>query len=66
MPPGGPGGPGGHYLSEEEKANRPKVTKALVKRVFSYLAPYWKQMVLVLVLITISFYIQHSALGNHR
>jgi len=54
MPPGGPGGPGGHYLSEEEKANRPKVTKALVKRVFSYLAPYWKQMVLVLVLITIS------------
>jgi len=54
MPPGGPGGPGGHYLTEEEKANRPKVTKALVKRVFSYLSPYWKQMALVLILITIS------------
>jgi len=54
MPPGGPGGPGGHYLSDEEKANRPKVTSALVKRVFSYLSPYWKQMALVLLLITFS------------
>ena len=30
------------YLTDEEKANRPKVTFALLKRIFSYLLPYWK------------------------
>ncbi len=55
MPPGGRmGGPGGHYLTEEEKASQPKITKALVSRVFSYLKPYWKQFLLVLVCIVIS------------
>jgi len=49
-----PGGPGGHFMTEEEKANRPKVTVALVKRVFSYLRPYWKQMTLVILLIALS------------
>ena len=53
MPP-----PGGHigrgYLTEEEKANRPKVTLPLLKRIFSYLLPYWKQMVLVLFCIVLS------------
>ena len=42
------------YLTEEEKANRPKVTFALLKRIFSYLLPYWKQMILVLVFIVLS------------
>ena len=42
------------YLTEEEKANRPKVTLALLKRIFSYLVPYWKQMVLVLAFIVLS------------
>jgi len=42
------------YLTEEEKANRPKVTMALLKRIFSYLVPYWKQMVLVLAFIVLS------------
>lgn len=42
------------YLTEEEKANRPKVTFALLKRIFSYLTPYWKQMVIVLVCIAVS------------
>lgn len=51
--PGGHG-PGGHYMTEEEKAAQPKITKALVKRVFSYLTPYWKQFVLVLVCIALS------------
>ncbi len=48
------GGPGGRYLSEEEKANQPKVTKQLLKRVFAWLLPYWKQMLLVLTAIVIS------------
>ncbi|MBR5799439.1 MAG: ABC transporter ATP-binding protein [Lachnospiraceae bacterium] len=50
----GPRGMSRGYLTEEEKANRPKVTFALLKRIFSYLLPYWKQMVLVLVFIVLS------------
>lgn len=42
------------FLTEEEKANRPKVTLPLLKRIFSYLAPYWKQMAIVLVCIAAS------------
>ena len=53
--PGGPGGGrGGRYLTEEEKAAAPKVTKELIIRIFSYLKPYWKQMVLVLAAILVS------------
>ncbi len=52
MPPGGRFGPG--FLSEEEKQNRPKVTKALLRRIFSYLKPYWKQLLLVLTAILCS------------
>ncbi len=52
--PGGRGGRMGAYLTEEEKQNRPKVTKALLIRVFSYLRPYVKQMALVLVAIFVS------------
>lgn len=53
MPPmGGPMGRG--FLTEEEKANRPKVTLPLLKRIFSYLLPYWKQLVIVLVCILFS------------
>jgi len=53
MPPmRGPMGRG--YLTEEEKANKPKVTLALLKRIFSYLWPYWKQLVIVLACILIS------------
>ena len=42
------------YLTDEEKANRPKVTFALLKRIFSYLLPYWKQMILIFVFIILS------------
>ena len=49
---GGPMGRG--FMSEEEKANRPKVTAALLKRVFSYLKPYWKQFILILLAIAVS------------
>ena len=54
MPPPGGGGRGGRFLSEEEKANRPKVTGALLKRVFSYILPYRKQLALVLLCIAVS------------
>lgn len=53
MPP--KGGPmRGQFLTEEEKANRPKVTGALLKRVFSYLIPYWPQLLLALGCIAAS------------
>ena len=45
---------GGQYLTEEEKANQPKVTPELLKRVFSYLKPYTKQFILVLLCIIVS------------
>ena len=39
------------FMTEEEKANQPKVTSALLKRVFSYLKPYSGKLVLVLLCI---------------
>ena len=54
MPPPGGGGRGGKFLTDEEKANRPKVTGALLKRVFSYILPYRKQLLLVLLCIVVS------------
>ncbi len=42
------------FLTEEEKQNKPKVTKELLKRIVGYLKPYWKQMILVLVCIIVS------------
>ena len=53
-------GPGMHgpmrnaFLSEEEKKNQPQVTPALLRRIFSYLKPYSKQLVLVLLCIAAS------------
>ncbi len=60
MPPGGgPGGPmgfgrGNKPLSEEEKANQPKITKELLARILSYLKPYWKQLIIALICIAAS------------
>ncbi len=42
------------FLTEEEKAHSPKVTRDLLKRTGSYLRPYWKQMTLVLFSILLS------------
>ena len=50
----GMGRMGRGFLTEEEKANRPKVTKALLRRIFSYLLPYWKQLLLVMLCIAVS------------
>jgi ATP-binding cassette subfamily B protein len=42
------------YLTEEEKQNRPKITRSLMKRIFSYLLPYWFKLLLVLATIIVS------------
>ena len=50
------GGRGG-FLTEEEKQNSPKITAQLLKRMFSYLIPYWKQLIVsVLAIITSSVF----------
>ncbi|MBQ8954333.1 MAG: ABC transporter ATP-binding protein [Clostridia bacterium] len=54
MPPRGGSGMSRGFLTEEEKANRPRVTAALLKRIFAYLAPYWKQLLMVLGCIVLS------------
>ena len=48
-----PMGPRG-FLTEEEKANMPKVDAALIKRILSYLKPYSLQFILVFVTILVS------------
>ena len=53
MPPMG-GGRGGRFLTEEEKKTAPKVSKALLARIFSYLKPYWKQMLVTLICLALS------------
>lgn len=52
--PGGFGRKMGRELTDEEKANKPKITKQLLKRIFSYLRPYIKQLLLVFVCIIVS------------
>jgi ATP-binding cassette subfamily B protein len=42
------------FLTEEEKKNRPKITKVLLLRIASYLKPYWKQLLLVFFTIITS------------
>ena len=51
--PGGGLGPRG-FLTDEEKQNKPKVTGKLLKRILSYLKPYWFQFLLVFITILIS------------
>lgn len=55
-PPGGRLGPQGArgFLTEEEKQNMPKVTWALLKRILSYLKPYWIQFLFVFAAILLS------------
>ncbi len=51
--PRGAFGPRG-FLTEEEKKEKPKVTKELLLRILSYLKPYWFQFVLVFAAILLS------------
>ena len=53
MPPGHGHAPRS-FLTDEEKANKPKVTGALLKRILSYLKPYWFQFFLVFAAILLS------------
>ena len=53
MPPRGSFGPRG-FLTDEEKQHMPKVTKALLIRIFSYLKPYLLQFFLVFAAILLS------------
>ncbi len=46
-------GPRG-FLTEEEKKQKPKVTKELLLRILGYLKPYWKQFILVFVTILVA------------
>lgn len=53
MGPRGGLGPRG-FLTDEEKANMPKVDRKLILRIFSYMKPYLFQFILVFVVILIS------------
>ncbi len=46
-------GPRG-FLTEEEKENMPGVDLKLLKRIFSYLRPYWVQFIFVFIAILLS------------
>ena len=46
-------GPKG-FLTEEEKVSAPKMTKGLIKRILSYLKPYWAQIIFVIFAILLS------------
>ena len=52
-PPGRGLGPRG-FLTDEEKQNLPVVNAALIRRILSYLKPYWFQFLLVFVTILLS------------
>ena len=46
-------GPRG-FLTDAEKENLPKVTWSLIRRILSYLTPYWVRFVLVFATILLS------------
>lgn len=50
---GRPGGPRG-FLTEEEKAHKPKVTKKLIFRILGYLKPYKWNFLLVFISLAVS------------
>lgn len=45
---------GGRSFLRGRKQNKPEITVALLKRIFSYLRPYWKQLGLTLLAIVVS------------
>ena len=52
-PMGGGLGPRG-FLTDEEKQNAPKVSWQLIRRILTYLKPYWFQFLLVFLTILVS------------
>lgn len=55
-PMGRPLGPR-DFLTEQEKQNKPKVNKAFLKRIFSYLLPYKLQLAVILLINLLSAWI---------
>lgn len=55
-PTGRPLGPR-DFLTEQEKQNKPKVNKAFLKRIFSYLLPYKLQLAVILLINLLSAWI---------
>ena len=51
---GGGRGRGARPLTEKEKKDAPKLTWPLIKRVFSYLLPYWPKLLLIIGAIFVS------------
>lgn len=49
----GPMGPRG-FLTQEEQASKPVVTGKLIRRILSYLKPYWVKFILVFITILLS------------
>ena len=54
MPPGGGMRQPRGFLTDEEKNNLPKVDAALIRRILSYLTPYWGKFILVFITIILS------------
>lgn len=42
------------FLTDEERADQPRVTRAFLARILSYLRPFWKQLVLALLAILLA------------
>ncbi|MBE6041455.1 MAG: ABC transporter ATP-binding protein, partial [Clostridiales bacterium] len=42
------------FLTEEEKQSAPKLSRGLLKRIFSYMTPYWVQFLFVFITILVS------------
>ena len=42
------------YMSDEERANQPKVTRALLERILSYFKPYTGKLLLLLLTIAVT------------
>ena len=43
-----------NQMTDEEKQNKPKLTKALLKRIFGYLSPYKLQFITVFAALAVS------------
>ncbi|MDD3612068.1 MAG: ABC transporter ATP-binding protein, partial [Eubacteriales bacterium] len=54
MRQGGPGGRGFKYATAEEKEQRPKVSRALLLRILSWLKPYRGRLLLSLLIIVVA------------
>ena len=52
-----PSGLHSRFMTDEERANQPKVTKALLERIISYFKPYSSKLVLLLLTIALTSFL---------